>query len=274
MQFRQRSQKNFANFRKFFGQSLKKTKKIFPLWSLFLLKKFLWTARMQIWQPCRNVFYKSQKRFSSRSEFEKKAISFSKTCSSLKKRFFGHVKCSFDTSHETFWPQALKKSLSPKFTEKNTYFKKKFKTILRAHWKQFWQTLVFAKSPRMTEKVLKPQKNILKIFFGQFLCSLGNAAEKISRFPNVFVSKSERFFFQKKTLFSKCSPGLLQRQFGHPTKKFLLKIPEMFDPNPKNMEKIFFEKNPFSFKTILSAQWKQFWQTLRFVFAKSPKEIK
>ena len=84
MQFRQRSQKNFANFRKFFDQSLKKTKKFFSLSKLVLLKKFFWTARMRNWQQCRNVFYKSQKRFSSRSEFEKKAISFSKTCSSSK----------------------------------------------------------------------------------------------------------------------------------------------------------------------------------------------
>ena len=45
----------------------------------------------------------------------------------------------------------------------------------------------------------------------------------------------------------------------------------MFDPIPKNMEKKFLEKNPFSLKTILSAHRKQFWQTLRIVFAKSPK---
>ena len=45
----------------------------------------------------------------------------------------------------------------------------------------------------------------------------------------------------------------------------------MIDPNPKNMENNFFEINPFFLKTILSAHRKQFWQTLRIVFAKSPK---
>ena len=71
-------------------------------------------------------------------------------------------------------------------------------------------------------------------------------------------------------MFSKISPGLFQQQLGHPTKNVLLKIPEKFDPNPKNMEKIL-ERNPFSFKTNLSAHRKQFWQTFRIVFAKSPK---
>ena len=56
-----------------------------------------------------------------------------------------------------------------------------------------------------------------------------------------------------------------------PYQFFLPKVQEMFDPNPKNMENKFFEKNPFSLKTILSALRKQFWQTLRIVFAKSPK---
>ena len=40
-------------------------------------------------------------------------------------------------------------------------------------------------------------------------------------------------------MFSKSSRGLFQRQFGHPTKIVLLKTPEKFDPNPKNMEKKF-----------------------------------
>ena len=126
MQFKQRSQKDFANFRKFFDQSLKKTKFSFALSSLALLKKFPWTARMQIWQPCRNVFYKSQKHFGSRSEFEKKAISFSKTCSSSKERFFGNAKCSFDTSHETLWPQTLKYGSKSKMYRKKHVFWKFF----------------------------------------------------------------------------------------------------------------------------------------------------
>ena len=74
-------------------------------------------------------FYKSQKRFSSRSEFEKKAISFSKTCSSLKKRFFGHVECSFDTSHGNFWPQAFKKVCKSKIYGKKHVFKKKISKL-------------------------------------------------------------------------------------------------------------------------------------------------
>ena len=81
----------------------------------------------------------------------------------FKESIHGHVECSFDTSHETFWPQALKMALSQKFLEKTRILRKIFffKTILRAHWKQFWQTPVFAKSLRMTEQVHKHRKKFL-----------------------------------------------------------------------------------------------------------------
>ena len=83
----------------------------------------------------------------------RKYISFSKKCSSSKERFFGNVKCGFDTPHETFWTKTLRiLAVSPKVMDKTSMSEKYFffsKTILRAHWKQFWQTLriVFAKKP-------------------------------------------------------------------------------------------------------------------------------
>ena len=59
-------------------------------------------------------------------------------------------------------------------------------------------------------------------------------------FPTLLSqSLKKKIFFSKKTMFSKSSRGLFQRQFGHPAKNVLLKIPEKFDPNPKHMEKKF-----------------------------------
>ena len=84
----------------------------------------------------------------------RKAIGFSKKCSSSKQRFFGNVKCSFDAPHETFSLKTSKiLAVGPKAMDKTSISEKYFffsKTILRAHWKQFWQTLrlVFAKSPK------------------------------------------------------------------------------------------------------------------------------
>ena len=139
----------------------------FPLSSLVLLKKLLWTARMQIWQPCRNVFYKSQKHFGSRSEFEKKAISFSKTCSSSKERFFGNAKCSFDISHETFWPQTLKYGSKSKMYRKkhvlwNFFFSKLSSGPIES---SFDKRLFLLKVREWENRSPNLRKKILRMFF-------------------------------------------------------------------------------------------------------------
>ena len=67
-------------------------------------------------------------------------------------------------------------------------------------------------------------------------------------------------------MFPRALPTALRPSY----QKFFAKTHGMFDLNPKNKEN-FFEKNPLSFKTILSAHRRQFRRTLRIVFANSPK---
>ena len=214
------------------------------------------------------------------SKFEKKAINFSKTCSSLKKRFFGHVECSFDTSQEIFWSQAFKNGSKSKIYGKNTYFeKKKFFSKLSSGpiESSFDKRLFLLKVREWQNRSPNLRKKLLKIIFCSRIMQFRDRSRKILPFSQRFCLKIWKRFFSKKTMFSKTSPGLFQQQFGHyeekTTKIVLPKVQEMFDPNPKNMENKFFEINPFSLKTILSAHRKQFWQTLRIVCAKSPKYI-
>ena len=70
MQFRERRQKDFANNPKVFRLKSGKNERIFFFWSLVFVKNFHWAAQMQIWQLCRIFFYRSQKRFGPRSEYE------------------------------------------------------------------------------------------------------------------------------------------------------------------------------------------------------------
>ena len=128
MQFRERSQKDFANVPKVLRLKSEKYAAIFS------------TKLKNVLGQGPNIY--------------RKDIGFSNKCSSSKERFFGNVKCSFDTPHEIFWPKTVKiLAVIPKVMDKNSMCEKYFffsKTILRSHWKQFWQTLriVFAKSPK------------------------------------------------------------------------------------------------------------------------------
>ena len=61
MQFRERSQKNFAKVRRFFDQSLKRTKKLPLLKALFSSKNRFWVYRLQNWQACQDYYANSPK---------------------------------------------------------------------------------------------------------------------------------------------------------------------------------------------------------------------
>ena len=151
---------------------------------------------------------------------------------------------------------------------KNYFFWKKkisFKTILRTHRQLIWKNYrnYFAKSPKLTKYVIKPQENYPENSSGHVICSLWNTVKKFCHFLNVFGSKWEnKIFFSLKTLFfSNYSSGFIQRKFGHPTEIFLPKVQQLFDPSPKNMEKTtifekkihFFQNDPQgSLKAVLT----------------------
>ena len=61
MQFRERSQENFAKFRRFFAQSLKRTKKFSLLKALFSSKNHFCVSRMQNWQASQEYYANSPK---------------------------------------------------------------------------------------------------------------------------------------------------------------------------------------------------------------------
>ena len=154
MQFRERSQKKFSQPPESFSLKVWKIRKKFFLFkALFLSKSSVGQLKTKFGKYAAIFFYKTQNALGQGPNIYRKDIGFSKKCSSSKERFFGNVKCSFDTPHETFWTKTSRiLAVSPKVMDKTSMSGKYFffsKTILRAHWKQFWQTLriVFAKSP-------------------------------------------------------------------------------------------------------------------------------
>ena len=128
MQFRERSKKIFCQRPESFSLKVWKIPKHFSLLeALFLSKSSYGQLKCQVWQLCRIFFSTKVKDVSVQGpNMKRKAIGFSKTSSSSKERFFGHVGCSFETSHEIFWPKVLKlNALSPRIMEKITFFENK-----------------------------------------------------------------------------------------------------------------------------------------------------
>ena len=129
----------------------------------------------------------------------------------------------------------------------NIFFPKRSRGLIESSFDKRSE-LFLLKVRKWQNRSLSLRKKFLKIIFWSRIMQFRERSRKSLPFSERFSLKVWKriFFFQKKTLFSKCSPGLFQRQFGHPTKIFLPKVQEMFDPIPKNMEKNFRKKSFFS----------------------------
>ena len=95
MQFRERSQKKFAKVRRFFDQSLRRTKKFPLLKALFSSKNRFWVHRLQNWQACQDYHANSPKiaaprpKEMERGNFNWKRLFFTRRTS-------GMIESSFD----------------------------------------------------------------------------------------------------------------------------------------------------------------------------------
>ena len=109
MHLRERSQKDFANVPKVFLLKAEKYQSIFLfLKPCFCQKVPLGISNAKFGNHAAFVSTKAKDVLVQGPIMNRKAIDFSKKCSSSKQRFFGNVKCSFDAPHKTFRPKTLK----------------------------------------------------------------------------------------------------------------------------------------------------------------------
>ena len=65
-------------------------------------KMFVWTRKMQFWEPCQQIFANRSKIFRSKSEKNWNTKKFSENCFSSKCST-GHVECTFDNPADVFF---------------------------------------------------------------------------------------------------------------------------------------------------------------------------
>ena len=129
MQFRERSQKDFANVPKVLRLKSEKYQSIFLFLKPCFCQKVPLGSSNAKFGNCAGLFSTKVKDvFGQGPNIYRKDIGFSKKCFSSKERFFGNVKCSFDTPHEIFWPKTTVKMLavSPKVMVKTRCVKNIF----------------------------------------------------------------------------------------------------------------------------------------------------
>ena len=184
------------------------------------------------------------------SKFEKKAINFSKTCSSLKKRFFGHVECSFDTSQEIFWPQAFKNGSKSKIYGKNTYFEKKnfFSKLSSGPIESsFDKRLFLLKVREWQNRSPNLRKKLLKIIFCSRIMQFRDRSRKILPFSQRFCLKIWKRFFSKKNNVLKNFPWALPTAIRPPYQNCFAKSTRNVWSKPeKHGKQIFRNKSFFS----------------------------
>ena len=119
---------------------------------------------MQNWKPWGNFFNRSFESFNSKSESQERSYHVFQKLFFIKKTFlwtrrmqFGQPTRKFSTEGPGSFGCNSEWHGGKHVPWKRYFF---FKTMLRAHWEQFWQTLriVLAKSPKLTNQVLKPRK--------------------------------------------------------------------------------------------------------------------
>ena len=110
--------------RNFFAHSLKMFKEpVFFFKRIFLFKLFLWTCRLQFWQPYWKICYRRPGVFTA--SFSKKDGGIFLSTKVLPKMFLWHVKCSFDYPVKRHVPEGRKLSAQSRtLLEQDNSFKK------------------------------------------------------------------------------------------------------------------------------------------------------
>ena len=198
---------------------------------LFFKITVLWTRRMKFWQITRTFLTKSFKTKGSKSKNYGKNLVF------RRKAFFsklssGLIESSFDKRSELFLLK-VRNWQNMSSILRNDFLKMFFWSRIMQFWDHRRNFLPLFRT--FLSQSLK-KKNLLQKKHRSQIVPLGSSSVNSATLPKCSCQKSKKCLIQ----------------FRKSRKKF-------------------FEKNPFSFKTILSAHKKQFCQTLRVVFAKSPE---
>ena len=175
MQFRERSQEMFAKFRKFFAQSLKRTKKFSLLKALFSSKNHFCVSRMQNWQASQE-YYANSPKIAAPSPKE------------MEKRDFNWKRLFYKTN---LWDDRMQFWQTPAFFPKSLEVTK-------------WVLELQKKVPKIVPldsqyAVMTTQIKIMAIVRTLFARSL----------------KNKKRIFLKTLFSSKRSSGHIERKFGH-----------------------------------------------------------
>ena len=130
----------FAESQKRFWSNSKKWRGVFQK-RYFLIKVFVWTRRMQIWQLCRKFYAECQKNFAQSPTTQQKE---KKLKNLFLQHVFEHVDNSSDKLSQDFWRKPenvsirFRKTLG-RIVQKKVFLIEVFVSLFRKQFSQFWK---------------------------------------------------------------------------------------------------------------------------------------